>query len=321
MRANEYWQIVKETAGDWIEDKVPRMGAALAYYSAFSVAPLLLIAVSIAGMLWFGGEQGARDEVRVQLEQAVGDPKTAGYIVDIMGKAQANGGGLFSTLAGLAVLLFGASGVFVELQDSLNSIWKVKPKPGAGVRGFIRERLLSFTVVLGTGFLLLVSLILTAVVHKLSSWLGEHTGGLAWFWSILNLVVSFGLVTLLFAMIYKILPDAKIGWRDVWVGALSTAALFTLGKYLIGLYLARGAVASAYGAAGALIVFLAWVFYSSQILLFGAEFTRVYVRHSGSRVLPSQHAVAVTSSGEEGLEAADREVRDPAVRPAPHPVP
>jgi membrane protein len=296
MRANEYWQILKETVNDWVEDRVPRMGAALAYYSAFSIAPLLLIAVSVAGMLWFGGEQKARDEVHRQLEQMVGDPNTAGYIVDIMSKAHDAGGGALGTAIGVVVLLLGASGVFVELLDSLNSIWKVKPKPGQGLRGFLRGRLLSFSVVLGSGFLLLASLVVSTAISGLEDYLKEHMPGMDWVWSIVNLVVSFVLVTLLFAMIYKILPDAEVSWRDVWVGAVSAAVLFTAGKYLIGLYLAKGAVASAYGAAGTMVVFLAWVYYSAQILLFGAELSHVYARHAGSRILPSGHAVAVTAA-------------------------
>jgi membrane protein len=286
--------IFKDTVNDWLEDKVPRMGAALAYYSVFSVAPLLLIAIAIAGI--FFGEQAAKSQLRDQISEAVGS-SAAAAVEEILGSVHRGGTGLLGSLIGLVILLFGASGVFIELQDALNSIWKVKPKPGrSGVWAFIRDRLFSFLVVLGTGFLLLASLIVTAVLAGVENALRDQLTGIGWFWWSINLIVTFGLITLLFAMIYKVLPDTTVGWRDVWVGAVLAALFFSLGKYLIGLYVSRGGVASAFGAAGSVIVLLTWVYYSSQILLFGAEFTRVYSRYAGSDIRPSPHAMAVSAT-------------------------
>jgi membrane protein len=201
---------------------------------------------------------------------------------------------MIGTVVGVVVLLFGASGVFAELQDALNTIWRVKPKPGQGIWGVVRDRLISFLVVLGTGFFLLASLVLSAVLNGVENAVSERLTGGAWLWWGVNAGVAFAVVAVLFAIIYKLLPDTNVGWRDVWLGALLAALLYSIGKYLIGLYLARGAVVSAFGAAGSVIVILTWVYYSAQILLFGAEFTRVYARHRGSDIRPSPNAVPVT---------------------------
>jgi membrane protein len=269
-----------------------RMGAALAYYSVFSMAPLLLIAIGIAGLVF--GEQAARGEMLEQIRDTVGD-QAAAAIEGILARAGRGGGSGWATVVGLAVLFFGASGVFVELQDALNTIWKVMPRPGRTAWEMVRERLLSFSIILGTGFLLLVSLVLSAALEALGGVLKPVTAlpGGAGIWQALNFALSFGVITLLFAMIYKILPDAEIAWRDVWVGAVSTALLFTAGKYLIGLYLGHSTLTSAFGAAGSVILVLSWVYYSSLILLFGAEFTRVHARHNGSPLRPSRNAIRV----------------------------
>jgi membrane protein len=315
MTAKTYWQMLKETASAWIDDKAFRMGAALAYYSVFSMAPLLLIAIGIAGLVF--GEQAARGEVLNQIRDTVGT-QTATAIEEILAHAGQDGGGTWATIVGLAVLLFGASGVFVELQDALNTIWKVMPRPGRTVWEMVRERLLSFTVILGTGFLLLVSLILSAALAALGGVLKPAVSlpGGAGLWQALNFGLSFGTITLLFAMIYQILPDAEIAWRDVWVGALSTALLFTLGKYLIGLYLGHSTLTSAFGAAGSVILVLSWVYYSSLILLFGAEFTRVYARHNGSLLRPSRNAIRVPCPPGGEPEAAGAHEDAAAPRPA-----
>ncbi len=292
MTAKTYWQMLKEAGSAWIDDKALRMGAALAYYSVFSMAPILLITIAIAGLVF--GEQAARGEVLGQVRGVVG-AQTANAVEDILMHAGRDGGGGWATAIGFLVLFFGASGVFVELQDSLNTIWKVMPRPGRPIREIVRERLLSFTVILGTGFLLLVSLVISAALVALGGIfkpVANLPGGAA-LWQALNFIISLGIITLLFAMIYKVLPDAEIAWRDVWVGAVITALLFTGGKYLIGLYLGHSSLTSAFGAAGSVILVLSWVYYSSLILLFGAEFTRVFARHSGSPLRPARNAIRV----------------------------
>jgi membrane protein len=290
MTLKTYWQMLKETADAWIDDKAFRMGAALAYYSLFSVAPLLLIAIGIAGLVF--GEEAARGEVLGELRNVVGGP-TADAIKGILAHAGREGGGGWAAGIGLVVLLFGASTVFVELQDALNTTWKVMPRPGRAIWEIVRERLLSFTVIVGTGFLVLLSLAVTAALQAVSGVLSSAVSlpGGAGLWQAINFVLSFALITLLLAMIYKVLPDAEISWRDVWIGALLGALLFTAGKYLIGLYLGHSTLTSAFGAAGSVILLLTWVYYSSLILLFGAEFTHVYAHHSGSPLRPKPHAV------------------------------
>ncbi len=207
-------------------------------------------------------------------------------------------GGVIATIIGVVTILFGATGVFVQLQSALNRIWNVEPKPGAGIWSFVRTRLISFGMILGIGFLLLVSLVLSAAVSAVGTWATGLLPGSETLVNILTFAVSFVLTTLLFAMIYKVLPDVEIGWRDVWIGAGVTAFLFTVGKSLIGLYLAKSSVASTYGAAGSLVVLLLWVYYSSQILFLGAEFTQVYATRYGSRIRPSKHAVPVVEKKE-----------------------
>ena len=286
MNPVAFWRLLRQTVHDWIEDKVPRLGAALAYYSVFSLAPLLLLAVGIAGMIY---KERARGEIIAEIENTVG-ASAANAIADVLETVSASGGGSVATWVGLVILLFGASGVFLELQSSLNTIWKVEQRPDLGWMALVRDRLLSFLVVVGTGLLLLASL----VAGTAGNWLDAHGApGAAWAWQGANLVLSFGLVTVLFALLYKILPDAAIAWRDVWVGALVTAVLFTTGKYGISLYLAKSGISSAFGAAGSIVVLLTWVYYSAQIVLFGAEFTRVYAMNLGSRIRPTGRAVAV----------------------------
>jgi membrane protein len=297
MSATTVWGCLRETANDWLADKASRMGAALAYYSVFSVAPLLLVAISIAGL--FFGEVAARKELHHRIADTVGPP-VAAAVEDILGKVHENGNSVRGGIIGLVLLLFGASGVFAELQDALNTIWKVKPKPGSGLWGEIRHRLISFTVVLGTGFLLLVLLAITTLVAGLQSALRQQMAGGDWLWWIVNFVVSFCVVAGLFAVIYKTLPDTRVRWRDVWLGAVLAGLLFALGKYLIGLYLAKGAVVSAFGAAGSVIVLLVWVYYSSQILLFGAEFCHVYARcHGGIHEQALTESVAASAGVDE----------------------
>jgi membrane protein len=277
MIAVRIWELLKETAAAWLEDKAPRMGAALAYYSVFSIAPLLLIAVAIAGTVF--GEQAAKRELSQQIAGTVGT-SAATAVEELLLDVHQKGGGVLGSVIGVVLLLFGASGVFIELQDDLNTIWKVKPKPGNGLWGVVRDRLFSFMVVLATGFLLLASVLASTMLRGFENVLREQMTGGDWIWTIVNQVSSFAIVAVLFAMIYKVLPDTNVSWRDVLLGAVIAALLFAVGKYLISLYLTRGAVASAFGAAASVIVVLTWVYYSSQILLFGAELTRVCACHS-----------------------------------------
>jgi len=286
-----FYNVFKSTITEWINDKVPQMGAALAYYTVFSIAPFLVIIISVAGLIF--GEQAARQAIATEIERTVGHD-VAVAISQLLEHATTPQGYTIATILGIVVLLFGASGVFVQLQDSLNTIWKVVPKPGRGVLGVVRDRFLSFAVVLGTGFLLLVSLVFSAALSVLTRHLASDAlpGGMQ-FWNVANEVMSLVFVTALFALIYKVMPDAKIKWRHVWAGAVMTAVLFTIGKALIGFYLGQSGTATAFGAAGSLVVILVWVYYSSQIILFGAEFTRAYTEQGGTAIVPTEKAMCV----------------------------
>lgn len=300
MNFEQTFAILKTTASDWMEDQAPTLGAALAYYTVFSLAPLLLIAIGIAGLV-FGGE-AAQGQIFDQLRNLLGDAGGKAMQEMVQNANAKPATGLVATLIGFLTLLFGASGVFVQLQTSLNAIWGVQPKPGRGLIGIVRDRFLSFGFILAIGFLLLVSLFLAVLIAFVGQWFTGMGPGMATLIQILNLVVSLSVITLLFAMIFKFLPDAKIAWRDVWIGALITAALFTVGKFALGLYLGKSGVASSYGAAGSLIVLLLWVYYSAQILFFGAEFTKVYSTRFGSLVHPADNAVAVPKNASRSTE-------------------
>ena len=283
--------LFKNTASEWIQDKCPQLGAALAYFTVFSLAPLVLVLLAVFGLI-FGGSDHARQKLTEQLQYFI-DPSGVKVIQDIAANASKPEAGFIATTIGVVLALFGASGVFGQLQDALNTIWGVKPKPGGGIMGFIRTRFLSFAMVGGVCFLLLVSLTVETVLRGLSDYLknvmpGGHVLALALF-----LIFDLAVIVLLFAMIFRYLPDAKIAWRDVWVGATLTAVLFALGKFVLGLYLGSGAAGSAYGAASSLITLLLWIYYAAQILLFGAEFTQVYANTYGTRVEAEEHAIKI----------------------------
>jgi membrane protein len=280
---NPYWELVKDVGSSWQEDKAPRLGAALAFYSALSVAPLLVISLAIAGAVF--GKDAARGQIMEQIDQLVGN-EGAAIIEEVLANAREPGSGAVAMVLGVATMLFAASGVFGELQDSMNTIWGVQPKAGGGIWAMVKARFLSFTMVLGVGFLLLVSLILSAILGGIGSYLNGLMPQFVIVMRLLNFAVSFGVVTVLFAMIFKFLPDARIAWSDVWIGAAITALLFTIGKSAIGLYLGQSAAGSAYGAAGSLVIFLLWTYYSAQILILGAEFTQAYADRFGSHVVP-----------------------------------
>lgn len=299
MRFKTIVRLLRDTATEWNEDNVPLLAAALAYYTMFSIAPLLIIAIAIAGAIY--GQDAAQGEIVGQIQGLVGRDG-AEFIQSMIKNASKPGaGGGVATFIGIAVLIFGASGVFGQLQTALNTIWEVKPKPGRAVKSFVQARFLSFAMVLVIGFLLLVSLVLSAILAGISAYFGAFLPGSIAVGRVLNFVISFGIITLLFASIYRFLPDVHVPWKNLWVGSAVTALLFNLGKFLLGLYLGSSGVSSTYGAAGSLVVILIWVFYSAQILLFGAEFTQVYSKYRGKPITPSKHAVSVNE------EAADRD--------------
>jgi membrane protein len=264
----------------------------------FSLAPLLVIVIGIAGLVF--GQEAAQGKIVEQVQGLVGE-QGGEAVQTMLESAGKKDSGLVGSILGIGVLIFGATALFGQLQDALNTIWKVEPKPGRGVWGFIQDRFLSISMVLGLAFLLLVSLLASAFLAVLLEFLGKWQVSVVG--HIVNEVVSVVVFALMFALIYKFLPDAKISWRDVWLGAAITALLFEVGKFLIGLYLGHSGVASAYGAAGSLAVLLVWLYYSAQIFLFGAEFTKVYANRLGSRIVPAENAVAVTDQAraEQGM--------------------
>lgn len=299
-RPKAVWSLLRKTGESWSEDKVPRLGAALAYYSALSIAPLLLIAVGLAGLIF--GHEAARGHLMDQIRGMVGT-EGGKAIEEMLVSARKPKEGILATTLGIATLLFAASGVFGQLQDAMNTIWEVEPKPGRGLLGFVKDRFFSFAMVFGTGFLLVVSLLLSAAVSAAVGAFGRLSPTLAPVAEVGDTVVSGLVVWLLFAMIFKILPDAEIAWRDAWIGAGVTTVLFLIGKAAIGLCLGRSGYGSAYGELGSLVVLLVWIYYSAQILFLGAEFTKVYATHYGSRIQPAPDAEPVTpeARAEQGI--------------------
>lgn len=282
------WSILKRALAGWWEDNIPHLGAALSYYTLFSLAPILIVVISIAGLAF--GAEAVRGEVVGQIDGLVGKEGALAVQAMLEGAAKPSSS-IPATIIGVITFFVGATGAFLELQAALNAIWRVKPKASSSfLKTLIVQRLISFGLVVGVGFLMLTSLLVSAALAALHTYLGQVFPGVAIVWEAVNVVVSLAVITLLFAMIYKVLPDVKLAWSDVWVGALVTAGLFTLGKFLIGLYLGTSTFASSYGAAGSVIVLLAWVYYSAQIILLGAEFTREYVKEFGSRRPPSEFA-------------------------------
>jgi membrane protein len=288
LQPAQLWKLLKDTFGAWSHDKVPRHGAALAYYTVLSLVPLLVVIIAMIGLIF--GRDAAQGYILDQMGSLVG-PQSAEGIKEMIQRASQPSTGVVATLIATVTLLAGASGVFAQLQDSLNSVWGVAPKEGRGIWGVIRDRFISVGALLGTGFLLLVSLVLTAAVSAVGTWFGGWLPAPEFVLQILELLLSLAVITGLFALMFKVLPDAHVAWTDVWVGAFLTALLFTVGKFAIGLYLGKSDVGSAYGAAGSLVILLVWVYYSAQILLFGAEFTQVYANKLGSRIVPSDNAV------------------------------
>lgn len=287
MRLPAFWSLLKGALAAWWADNLPRKGASLAYYTLFAVAPVLVVAIGIAGIAF--GAESVRAEVLVQVSELIGEEAAQAVQLLLRGLGR-KATGVVATVVGGITFFVTATGAFLELQTALNEIWRVRQKPGVDVKGFVLGRLLSFGLVVGVGFLLLVSLVVSAALAAAGRWLegampvGAEVVGAG------NLLLSLLVVTLLFAMVYKLLPDVELRWRQVWTGAAMTAILFTIGKALIGLYLGRSGFASSYGAAGSLLLLLLWVYYSAQVVLLGAEFTRLYAERFGRRTVPMAHA-------------------------------
>jgi membrane protein len=280
--------MLRETLAEWRDDHGARLAAALAYYTLLSIAPLVVLTVTLLGTIF--GEEAARGQISRELGGVVG-AQAAGAIETIAEHARQPSGSIIGSIVGVVVLLVGASGVFGELQSALNAIWQVQPRPGRGLVGVIKDRFFSFTMVAGVAFLLLVSMLASAVLASLGDFFSRVLPGGEALWFVLNNLISFGIVSTLFALVFKVVPDAKVRWHDVWFGAAITALLFTLGKALMGLYLGKSSLVSSYGAAGSLVALVVWVYYSTQILFIGAELTQVYARRHGSRIEPDDDAV------------------------------
>jgi membrane protein len=285
------WELLKLTFAEWMDDDAFELSAALAFYTIFSVAPVLLIAVGVAS--FFLAPETATERIVGEMENLVG-AQGANAVRQVIDSSRGFGKGLWAVSVGIVTLIMGATAVFGELQSALNRIWDVKAKSNRGViMSLIVDRLRSFSIAICVGFLLLVSLVISAVISGLQNYMNNWLPGIPWVWQAANVVASFFVVAVLFATIYKSLPDVEISWRHVSIGAAVTALLFTTGKYLIGIYLGQTATASAFGAAGSLVVLLFWVYYSALISFLGAEFTQVYTRRYGPGIRPKKHAVRV----------------------------
>lgn len=306
----KYLTVLKETFKEFGQDKAPRLGAALAYYTIFSIGPLLLIAVAMAGI--FFGQEAAQGKISAELAKIFGSQMSESLEQMVQAAAKPKSGTI-ATIIGIVTLFFGASGVFGQLKDALNTIWNVETKKAAGIKGFIGERFLSMAMVLGIGFLLLITLVFDAAISAMGPMLGRFVGGEPLLQGI-QLLLSFGIAVVLFAAIFKVLPDLKISWHDVWIGSILTGILFVLGKFGLGIYLGKAAIGSAYGAAGSLVILLVWVYWSAQILFLGAEFTQVYARRFGS-------LKGDTSKQEARAQAKKPEDRPRVAEPIPAHVP
>ena len=293
FQPKQFWILVKEAATDWSRDHAPRLGAALAYYTIFSMVPLLIVIIAMIGVVF--GQEAAQSAIMDQITRLIG-PQSAAAIKDMINRADRPSTGIISTIIATVTLLAGAAGFFGQLKDALNTVWGIEPKEGRGIWGFLKDNFLSFVTLLGTGFLLLVSLILSTALAALGKWFGNLLPLPEIVLQTFNVLLSFIVITGLFVLIFKMLPDAHIAWRDVWGGAALTSALFTIGKFAIELYLGKSNVGSSYGAAGSLVLVLVWVYYSVQILLYGAEFTQVYANQMGQRIQPTEDANIVNAT-------------------------
>ena len=283
-------RVMRLAASEFDGDNGLKLSASLSYYTLFSMAPMLLIVISIGSIIL--GKEAAEGHLYAEFEGLMGH-SGAIQLQEMINNVQISGDSYWVTIVGMITFFFGATGVFIEIQDSINTIWSIKVKPKRGWVRFIFTRLLSFSMVVGIGFLLMVSLVLSAILSLMDAWLNANLISFSWLAYILSNTISVGAVLLLFAVVFKVLPDAELKWRDVLVGAFFTATLFLVGKYMINLYLSRSSTVSAYGAAGAVVLIILWVYYSAIILYFGAEFTKVYANEYGGKIRPSRFAVFV----------------------------
>ena len=286
--------LIKQSFKDFNEDRAPMLGAALAYYTLFSIAPILVIATGVAGLVF--GEQAVQGQLSAQLEEMIG-PQGAGAVEMMLANMHQEGGSIIAIVVGAVTLVIGATTAFLQLQAALNTVWEVR-RQGGGIKGMLLQRVTGLGMVLGIGFLLMVSLIVSALLSGLQDQLDRILPGGETLWQGVNLLVSLGVFTVLFALIFRYLPDVEIEWRDVWFGGFVTALLFSIGKFAIGFYLGRGSVGSGYGAAGSLVVLMVWIYYSAQIVLFGAEITQANAKMKGRRIAPSKGAVRRTWGAE-----------------------
>ncbi len=285
----DIWRLFKDAAIAWDNDNIASQGAALAYFTVFSLSPLLIIVLVLSS---FGfGQDAARGHLVSQIRGLIGTD-AAKFVQSMLENAYESGASIPAAIFGIVALLLGATGVFVQLRDSLNAIWRVEHKP-LGILGFFRARFLSFAMIIAIGFLLLVSLVLSAVLAAISSYLTNSFALLGGLVGVLDFLISFVGITVMFALIFKFLPDARVHWNDAWVGAAVTSLLFSLGKLAIGYYLGNSVIGSTFGAASSLVIIMLWAYYSAQIILFGAEFTLVYATLFGSKILPGRNAVQV----------------------------
>lgn len=289
--------LIKKTFAKWSEDKASRLAAALAYYAVFSLGPILVIALAVVGLFW--SEASAQEQVVQQITDLTGE-QAAGLVESMLAAARGIGSSWMTAIVGVVALVFGAIGVFGQLSDALNTIWNVRLKPDGGVLRMLRQRSLAFALVIGIGLMLLISLVVSSALSILQNWMTGLFPGLDVITQVANLLISLFIITLMFALLFKFVPNVRIAWRDVWLGAAVTALLFTTGQFLIGLYLGSGSAVEGFGAAGSLVILLLWVYYSAQILFLGAEFTQVYANQRGSRIVPDDEAVLMESGGQAG---------------------
>jgi membrane protein len=287
MNAAMLARLFKQSLSAWWNDNALRLGASLAFYTLFAIAPVLLVAIAIAGLVF--GPEAVRGEIGGQMQSLVGRDG-AQAVQALLEGASKRQSGIFATVVGTATLLLAATGAFLELQAALNAIWRVKPNPDANLMAYLTARLRSFAIVVAIGFLLLVSLVISAGLAAINGWLARRAPGWPILLQAINVTASFAVTAALFALLFRFLPDVKLEWRDVATGSIVTAVLFTAGKHVIGLYLGQSTTASSYGAAASVILLLLWVYYSSQIVLFGAEFTRIYAAARGDRPPPEEFA-------------------------------
>ncbi len=303
------WGMFKQTFQEYGEDKIPRLSAALAYYTMLSLAPLLVIVIAALTFI-MGSNSGIRNQIVTMASTSI-SPSAGDLINQVISNAQQSSGNVWATIIGSLTLLIGATTVFAQLQDGMDTVWDVRPKPGRGIGEVIHDRLLSFLLILGISLVVLLALILSTILNSANSLFGGTFIGSNLVWQIINFVVNTGIMTLVFALVFKILPDVKIQWSVVWVGAFITAVLFMIGNILVGLYLNFSATASIYGTAGALVAILIWVYFTAQIFFIGAEFTQVYARQQGEGLEPTENA--------EWISPEARESRPTAAQPTHRP--